>query len=86
MPTALSEVDVDLTRAGAELQLRATDAVGADESSLPVVARDAGGQRVARLAVPAGTTARYWLVWITRLPPDSGQFRAGINELRFVRG
>ena len=86
VPTALSEVDVDLTRAGAELQLRAADAVGTDESSLPVVARDASGQRVARLAVPAGTTARYWLVWITRLPPDSGQFRAGIKELRFVRG
>ncbi len=85
VPTALAEVDVDLTRAGADLELRAADAVGADEKSLPVVARDANRKGVATLAVPQGTTARYWLVWITRLPPDGGQFRAGINELRFVR-
>ena len=85
-PTVLSEVAVDLTAPGARLEVRAGDDLGRDETSLPVVATDDGRRGVARLAVPAGTRARYWLVWITQLPPDAGQFRAGVDELRLLRG
>ncbi len=85
-PTPLSEVQVDLTTAGAALELRVGDTVGGDEGSLPVVASDDGaGRGVVRLAVPEGTAGRYCLLWITRLPPDGGQYRAGIDELRLVR-
>jgi len=84
-PTALSEVAVALTRAGTGLELRAADALGADPTVLPVVARDDGGARVVELGVPPGTSARYWLIWITRLPPDGDQYRAGIDELRLLR-
>lgn len=84
-PTALSVVDVDLTRTGTGLELRAGDNLGADQAALPVVARDDGAAGVAHLTVPPGTTARYWLVWITRLPRDAGQYRAGIDELRLLR-
>jgi len=28
--------------------------------------------------------AKYWLVWITRLVPDDGAYRAGIADLRFT--
>ena len=71
-PTALSRVDVDLTAAGAGLEVRAGDRLGIDETSLPLVARDDAAREVARLVVPAGTRARYWLVWLTRLPADDG--------------
>ena len=85
-PTTLSEVAVDLSAPGARLEVRAGDALGRDETSLPVVATDDGRRGVVRFAVPAGTRARYWLVWITQLPPDAGAFRAGIDELRLLRG
>lgn len=85
-PAPLSEVAVDLTTPGAALEVRAGDALGRDETSLPVVGSDDGQRGVARIAVPDGTRARFWLVWITRLPADGGQFRAGIDELRLVRG
>ena len=86
VPTALSRVDVDLTAAGAGLEVRAGDRLGADETSLPVVATDGGAREVARLVVPAGTRARYWLLWLTRLPADGGGYRAGVDELRLLRG
>ena len=72
--------------AGADLEVRAGNALGTDERSLPVVGSDRGGRGVVRVAVPPGTRARYWLVWITRLPADGGQFRAGVDELRLLRG
>lgn len=84
-PTALSEVDVDLARAGATLELRAGDTLGPDQTLLPVVSSDGGHQVAVRLAVPPGTTARYWLVWITKLPRDGDQYRAAIEELRLLR-
>lgn len=84
-PAALARVDVDVTLAGVGLELRAGDALGADHTALPVVARDEDSPGVSQLSPPVGTTARYWLVWITRLPAEGGQFRAGIDELAFVR-
>ena len=32
-----------------------------------------------------GVTARYWLVWFTRLAPSDGAFRAGVAEVSFAR-
>ncbi len=84
-PVAVAEVDVGLAAAGTELELRAGDALGADETALPVVARGDGARTASTLAVPSGTTARYWLVWVTRLPRDGSQYRAGVTELRLLR-
>jgi serine/threonine-protein kinase len=32
-----------------------------------------------------GVTARYWLVWFTRLAPSDGAFRAGVADVSFAR-
>ena len=32
-----------------------------------------------------GVTARYWLVWFTRLAPSDGAFRAGVADVAFAR-
>jgi serine/threonine-protein kinase len=37
------------------------------------------------LVVRSGATARYWLVWFTRLAPSDGAFRAGVAEAVFAR-
>jgi len=37
-----------------------------------------------RVTLPSPTKAQTWLVWITRLAPDSGGYRAGIGDVRFL--
>lgn len=81
-PRALARVEVDLAGAGTALEVRAGDAPGPDERALPVVARDDGASAQVRLDVPAGPTARYWLLWITRLPASGTEYRADVRELR----
>lgn len=53
----------------------------------------AWGEPVATLAqagtdegvdVAAGTTGRYWLVWITNLGPDGDRYRGGVAEIAFA--
>lgn len=77
---ALSRVELDVTP-GAALELRAGDVLGSDETSLPVVARDRGSPGRSTLVPSTRLSARYWLVWVTRLPADDGRFRAGVEEL-----
>lgn len=81
--TALARVEVDGSAAGVRYELRAGDRLGADASSLAVVATG-GGER-ARMTPPAGAAGRYWLVWVTELPEDAGGFRLGVEELRLLR-
>ena len=37
-----------------------------------------------RVQLDQPTHAKYWLVWITKLVPDGGGYRAGIADLRFA--
>jgi hypothetical protein len=83
-PVAVRQVELGL-RPGTDVELRVGDAVGASADELPVVASVEDSEAVARLVPPEPVTARYLLVWITRLPPDEGRFRTGISELQVVR-
>lgn len=78
---ALSRVEVDVRTPGAALELRAGNSLGADETSLPVLARDQGSPGRSVLVPPGQTRARFWLVWITRLPVEGERFQAGVDEL-----
>lgn len=86
-PTALAAVKAGLSRPGADVELRAADARGATSADYTLVARVGRAGQVADLVPSTRTPARFWLVWITRLPraPD-GLYREGIAELVFVRG
>jgi hypothetical protein len=42
-------------------------------------------EAVARLVPDAPVTARYLVVWFTRLPADGDRFRGGVSELQVVR-
>jgi O-antigen/teichoic acid export membrane protein len=67
---------------GTDFQLRAGDA-GSSLAGLRPVARaaDAGGTVRLRLATPAH--ARYLLIWLTKLPPDtSGTFQADVYDVK----
>ena len=81
--TALARVEVDGSAPGVRYELRAGDRLGADASSLAVVAT--GGGDEARMTPRAGAAGRYWLVWVTELPEDDSGFRLGVEELRLLR-
>lgn len=86
-PTAVTKVQVGLVTAGADLELRTTDMMGDNADSFSVVARITDAKQVATLVPEVATTARYWLVWFTKLPKAAdGRFRDGISELLFTGG
>jgi hypothetical protein len=92
-PQRVSSVTLLLTKPGANLELRAADAPGRDASGYSTVAtaKNAGAHPAAgqpsdsvQLTPTGGAlTARYWLVWLTRLPRDGSGFRVGIDEVTF---
>ncbi|MBX6370684.1 MAG: hypothetical protein IRZ02_00300 [Acidothermus sp.] len=74
-------VEVQLVRAGATVELLASDTEPATDKDMRLVAtvRDAAGT----FAFHPRLAARYWLVWLTRLPPSGGGYASGIAELSF---
>ena len=86
-------VSVLMSTPGANLELRTSDqpAKQAGQYSLVASARNAGAHPPA--GQPPGTvqltptggavSARYWLLWLTRLPRDGSGFRVGVAEISF---
>lgn len=83
--TPLTRVDVALTTGGGDVEVRVGSTEPADAPDLRRVAGKADARGVVRLTIPAGTTARYVLVWVTKLPRAGDGFQEGINELVLVR-
>jgi hypothetical protein len=75
-------VRVALVYPGASLQLRAAATAGSSLAGYPVAAASAGAGRL--ITLPVATVARYWLLWLTRLPavPD-GSYQEGVAEVGF---
>jgi hypothetical protein len=65
-----------------ELELRASDQVGEDESSFEVIDSSDGTDAVETMTFDPAE-GRYWLVWITSLPGDGGG-TASIAEVEFA--
>ncbi|MDQ3611960.1 MAG: hypothetical protein M4D85_10220 [Actinomycetota bacterium] len=85
-PTPVSRVELDMAVAGTTVELRAADAAAPDISNYRVLARGRSAADQLALTPAGGTSARYYLVWITGLPKVGGDFTAGIKEMRFLRG
>lgn len=83
-PVEVAQVEAGV-RPGGDLQLRAADAEGATIEDYRVVAAATGTDAVVRLVPDAPVTARYWVVWLTRLPADGSRFQGRVGELFFVR-
>ncbi len=79
----VTEVQVTLVPAGPDIELRAASTAGIDETDFELVAQQADAPSDLRFEVE-DTSARYWLLWITQLPDESGG-SAGIAEVRFLR-
>ena len=76
-------VEILLTPAGPDIELRAGSELGSSEESFELVAGRADAPERLRLDV-GDASGRYWLVWITDLPGGGGG-RAGIAEVRFLQ-
>ena len=81
----VSQVELGLVP-GADVELRAADTLAPDLSGFPVVARVTGAPAVTRLVPPQPVTARYFVVWLTRLPKQGARFRGTVSEMFFVSG
>jgi hypothetical protein len=85
-PVSPDRVVVAFAEPGESVELRAADAAGDDVTAFPVVAT-AGDVKVPVTLTPRdGTTARYWLIWVTKLvPTGDGKFGAAVAEFGFFR-
>lgn len=76
-------VSVDLGSAGSTLELRVGNG-SADPSAYRTVATQENAGQVQTFEVPAGVTGRYWLLWITSLPPENGGYGLDVREIAFA--
>ena len=79
-PRSVQVAALALTAAGSDVEIRAGDQAPATAADLPLVGRhDLAPQRT-KITFDHPVRARYWLLWFTNLPPDSGGFRVGVVE------
>jgi hypothetical protein len=71
-----------LAVAGVKAQVHAGDSTAGLLSARTV---GSAGDAPSTWTLHPDVTARYWLVWFTRLAPDDGGFRAGVAEASFSR-
>jgi hypothetical protein len=85
-PTAVRQVAVAFLRPGADLEIRVADSRSERPEDYRVVAKATKAGDVATLTPSSGpVTARFWLVWLTRLPRDGSGFRTTIGEVQLRR-
>jgi len=83
-PVTITAAQVTLgTIIGADLQLRAGGQPAQQDLRLVAHAADVGG--VLTIPITRPVTARYLLIWFTRLPPDgSGTYQANVYNVRLT--
>lgn len=81
-PVAVRTFKLQLAVPGVTLAVHAANDVGSLMSS-PAVTQSSAAP--SSLVVHPTVSARYWLVWFTKLAPDDGAYRAGIAEASFAR-
>ncbi|MBO0828119.1 MAG: serine/threonine protein kinase [Streptosporangiales bacterium] len=82
-PKAVDSVDLVLVGEGTSVQLRDAQDDGSALDDYKTVAKaDNTGTHVT-VRPSSATTARYWLVWFTQLPPGGGGYRGGLADVTF---
>ncbi len=76
-------VTVHFARAGVAARLYSGDGRAGLLGGQPL-ARTTSAPADWKVSLPRSERSRYWLVWITRLVPDGGGYRAGIGEIELA--
>jgi serine/threonine protein kinase len=82
--SSVSVVELALTEAGADLEVRAGNVVPSQAADLPLVASQKDAAIRTKLDVAPAVKARYWLVWFTNLPKDGSGYRVGVAEVALL--
>ncbi len=82
-PVNVSQVKILTDQPGATVEIRASATAATDLASFAVLGQN---QLQAETTFPIASAqpARYWLVWITELVPDGGNFSASLAEVSFT--
>jgi eukaryotic-like serine/threonine-protein kinase len=85
-PRKVSAVHLRLIGAGTSVTLYSSNATAppANEKAMTAATSQANAPSDVTLTVPPGTTARYWVVWLTSLPAGRGGFQGGVAEMTFL--
>ncbi len=88
-PTALREVTVATDQPGTSIEILAGNSPDdGDTASYTLVGSKAETDETNKIAVKGGTTARYYIVWLTRLaedPESTGRYYGSLSEVAFKR-
>jgi len=83
-PRRIRAVRVAFVLPGASVQLRAADRVGADAPEFRLAAAMENTPQTFTLTPAQPVSARYWLVWLTRLPSvGNNTYQEGVAEVAF---
>jgi hypothetical protein len=80
-PVAPTQVEVDFTSPGATFDLRAADSVGSTRDSFGTEGTGNATTPQVKVAISDPTPHRYWLLWLTKLPPMGNGFKAGVASV-----
>jgi hypothetical protein len=85
--TALRQIVVTTDRPGIQVQIRAGDTADAAEpDDYQVVADTQTMKTTGTFSIKSGTSARYYVVWLTQLTSDgSGKYWGSLSEVAFKR-
>jgi eukaryotic-like serine/threonine-protein kinase len=80
----VSGVRLHLLGRGTTVALLESGSPPASDKAMTNVATATDADSDVTLRPPASTSARYWVVWLTRLPAGANGFQGGIAELTFT--
>ena len=86
-PTSLRQITVSTGQPGTQVQIRAgNDPDASEPDDYPVVGRHQDDGVHDTFLIKSGTSARYYIVWLTQLVQDGpDQFQGSISEVTFKR-
>jgi hypothetical protein len=80
----VAAVHLVLVGNGTSVELFESDSVPANEKEMTLAASQDGAPSDVTLRLATATAARYWVVWLTKLPPAGTGFQGGIAEMTFL--
>jgi eukaryotic-like serine/threonine-protein kinase len=80
----VAAVHLVLVGTGTSVELFESDTAPANEKAMTLAASQDGAPSDVTLRLTTATAARYWLVWLTKLPPAGTGFQGGIAEMTFL--
>ena len=83
-PRKVAAIHLLLVGDGTSVEVFESDSAPANEKAMTLAAANVSAPSDITLRLSTETTARYWVVWLTKLPPAATGFQGGIVEMTFL--